>query len=147
MFFGVGVLCRKLYSFVVYLYVNGSGSITSVGEEPSINYFGDIYRRLRAETSIACDRIWPNFELIRDFMVVFVSCKNEEDPIKKDGARVATTFSHCKFMGNFSANSAVVDRIWPNFELIHGFKVVLVSCKNVEYMIKNEDARLAYHNQ
>ena len=23
----------KLYSFVVYLYVNGSGSITSVGEE------------------------------------------------------------------------------------------------------------------
>ena len=25
--------CRKLYSFVVYLYVNSSGSITSVGEE------------------------------------------------------------------------------------------------------------------
>ena len=24
---------RSLYSFVVYLYVNGSGSITSVGEE------------------------------------------------------------------------------------------------------------------
>ena len=31
--FGVGVSCRKLYYFVVYLYVNGSGSITSVGEE------------------------------------------------------------------------------------------------------------------
>ena len=31
--FGVGVSCRKLYSFVIYLYVNGSGSITSVGEE------------------------------------------------------------------------------------------------------------------
>ena len=30
---GVGVSCRYLYSFVVYLYVNGSGSITSVGEE------------------------------------------------------------------------------------------------------------------
>ena len=26
-------MCRSLYSFVVYLYVNGSGSITSVGEE------------------------------------------------------------------------------------------------------------------
>ena len=25
--------CRNLYSFGVYLYVNGSGSITSVGEE------------------------------------------------------------------------------------------------------------------
>ena len=31
--FGVGVSCRNLYSFVVYLYVNGSGSITSVEEE------------------------------------------------------------------------------------------------------------------
>ena len=31
--FRVGVSCRYLYSFVVYLYVNGSGSITSVGEE------------------------------------------------------------------------------------------------------------------
>ena len=30
---GVGVSCRNLYSFVVYLYVNGNGSITSVGEE------------------------------------------------------------------------------------------------------------------
>ena len=31
--FGVGVSCCNLYSFVVYLYVSGSGSITSVGEE------------------------------------------------------------------------------------------------------------------
>ena len=28
--FGVGVSCHNLSSFVVYLYVNGSGSITSV---------------------------------------------------------------------------------------------------------------------
>ena len=31
--FGVNVSCHKLYSFVVYLYVHGSGSITSVEEE------------------------------------------------------------------------------------------------------------------
>ena len=31
--FGVGVSCRNLFSFVVYLYVSRSGSITSVGEE------------------------------------------------------------------------------------------------------------------
>ena len=30
---GVGVSCRILYSFVGYLYVNGGGSITSVGEK------------------------------------------------------------------------------------------------------------------
>ena len=33
MVFGVDVSCRILYSFVGYLYVSGSGSITSVGEE------------------------------------------------------------------------------------------------------------------
>ena len=33
MFFGVGVSCRNLYTFVVYLYANDSESITSVGEE------------------------------------------------------------------------------------------------------------------
>ena len=33
MFFEVGVSSRILYSFVGYLYVSGSGSITSVGEE------------------------------------------------------------------------------------------------------------------
>ena len=33
MFFGVSVSFRILYSFGVYLYLNGSGSITSVGEE------------------------------------------------------------------------------------------------------------------
>ena len=31
--FGVGVSCRNLYYFVVYLYVSGSGSITTVLEK------------------------------------------------------------------------------------------------------------------
>ena len=31
--FGVGVSCRNLYYFVVYLYVSGSGSITTVWEK------------------------------------------------------------------------------------------------------------------
>ena len=31
--FGVGVSCRILYTFVVYVNVSRSGSITSVGEE------------------------------------------------------------------------------------------------------------------
>ena len=32
-YFGVGVSCHTFYYFVVYLYVNGSGPVTSVGEE------------------------------------------------------------------------------------------------------------------
>ena len=42
MLFGVGVLCRILYSTVSYLHVSCSGSITSVGEKrtnlPAIVY-------------------------------------------------------------------------------------------------------------
>ena len=33
MFFGAGVSCRILYSFVGYLYVSSSGPITPVEEE------------------------------------------------------------------------------------------------------------------
>ena len=32
-----------------------------------------------------------NFEPIRDIMDLLVACKNEEDPIKNEGARVVTT--------------------------------------------------------
>ena len=37
--------------------------------------------------------ILPNFEPIQDIMVVLVTCKNQEDPIKNEGARVVTRFS------------------------------------------------------
>ena len=32
----------------------------------------------------------PNFKLVRDIIVVLLTCKNEEDPIKNEGARVLT---------------------------------------------------------
>ena len=34
-------------------------------------------------------------------MVVLVTCKNEEDPLKNEGARVSQQISHCKSMGIF----------------------------------------------
>ena len=37
--------------------------------------------------------IWPEFELIRDFMAVLVTCKFDEDPIKSEVAIVWTTLS------------------------------------------------------
>ena len=37
------------------------------------------------------EMIWQNFKLVRDFMVVIVTCKHEEDPIKNEGTRVFTT--------------------------------------------------------
>ena len=56
-------------------------------------------------------------------------------------------FSHYKSMGIFfrrsrAANSAVLDPIWPNFELVRDVMDVLVTCKYEEYPIKNEGARV-----
>ena len=54
---------------------------------------GDFSRHSRAANSAICSRTWPKFELIRDVVVVLVIFKNEEDPIKNEVARGATTFS------------------------------------------------------
>ena len=35
-----------------------------------------------------CGQIGPTFELVRDFILVLLICKDEEDPIKHEGARV-----------------------------------------------------------
>ena len=42
--------------------------------------------------SNSSEMLWLSL-FIRDVMVVLVTCKNEEDPIKNEVARVATTFS------------------------------------------------------
>ena len=44
--------------------------------------------------------VWPQHKIMI-FQTLLVTCKNEEDPLKNNGARVATTFSHYKSMGIF----------------------------------------------
>ena len=39
-----------------------------------------------ATNSAVGDRIWSNFKLIRDIMVAHLTGKNEEVPIKNEGA-------------------------------------------------------------
>ena len=43
-----------------------------------------VFRRSRAANSEVSDGILPKFELIQAFIVVLVTCKNEEDPIKNE---------------------------------------------------------------
>ena len=44
----------------------------------------------------------PKFELTHAFIVVLVTCKNEEDPIKNKGDRVLKHFSYYRSIGIFS---------------------------------------------
>ena len=51
-----------------------------------------------------------NLKLCPDFMVVIVTCTNEEDPVKNEGARVLTT-SYINFsdaQGQVTPESVVV---------------------------------------
>ena len=80
-------------------------------------------------------------------MQVLVTCKNEDDRIKNEGARVFARFLPLKVYGDFSrcpraAYSAVLGLIWPTFEILRDVIDVLVTCKYEEDPIKNEGARV-----
>ena len=60
-----------------------------------------IARWSRAEYPVDSGGIWPKFKLIQAFLHDLDTCKNEEDPIKTEVARVATTSAHYKSMGIF----------------------------------------------
>ena len=51
-----------------------------------------IFLHSRADNSIVSGGIWQTFELEQALMHFLVTCKNEEDPINNEFARVATTF-------------------------------------------------------
>ena len=46
-----------------------------------------------SDTAQVLRQILPNSEPIQDFMVVLFTCKNKEEPIENEGARVVTRFS------------------------------------------------------
>ena len=73
-------------------------------------------------------------------MHVLDTCKNEENPIKNEGARVSQDFSHYKSMGIFP--DAQGQPTPQNFELVRHVMDVLVTCKYEEDPIKNEGARV-----
>ena len=107
---------------------------------------GRFFRCSRAANSAVSGGIPLKLVLIQAFMVVLVTCKNEEDPIKKEGSRVLTRFSPLHVYWNFfkrsrAANSAVCGRIGPKFKHVPDFMVVLLTYKNEEDPIKNKGAR------
>ena len=72
-------------------------------------------------------------------MAVLVTCKNEKDSIKNEGARVFTTLyiiKDCFFRRSRAATSVVCGGILPKVEEIQAFMQVLFTCKNEEDPIK-----------
>ena len=74
-------------------------------------------------------------------MSLLVACKNEEDPIKNEGARVVTTL-FIDFSDAQGQLTPISDGILPKFKPIQAFMVDLVTCKNEEDPSKNEGTRV-----
>ena len=74
-------------------------------------------------------------------MSFLVACKNEEDPMKNEGARVVTTlfidFSDAQ--GQLTPKSVMES---CRYQTHWSFMVGLVTCKNEEHQSKNEGTRV-----
>ena len=66
------------------------------------------FRHSRAAYSEVSGGILPKIEFIQAFIVVLVTCKNEEDPIKNEGGRVLTSllFDFSDAQGQLTSKSA-----------------------------------------
>ena len=100
---------------------------------PHYKSMGIFFKRSRAANSAFHGRNWPKLELVLDFMVVLLTCMNQEDPIKNEGAN--KIICCCFFRRSRAANSKVSGGFLPKFEL-------LVTCKNEEDPIKNKGSRV-----
>ena len=74
-------------------------------------------------------------------MVILVTCKYEEDPIKNEGARVVTTLKNQFLSRSRAANSIIGDGILTKLKHIQAFIVVLLICKYKEDPFKIESTR------
>ena len=73
--------------------IKGSNSVANLPKFELMcvhNIMRQFFRRARADNSGVGGGIWPKFELIQAFMHVLTTCKNEDDRIKNEGARVFT---------------------------------------------------------
>ena len=96
-----------------------------------------VFRYSRAANSGVSDGIWPKFKLIHTFKYVLVTYKDEENQMKNEGARVATTL-----YSNILAAQGAGGWVWRKIKLIQTFMEVLVPCKNEEDPFKNEGTKV-----
>ena len=65
----------------------------------ALSYSQKVFRFSRASNSEVERSIWPEFERVRDFMLVLFTGKFDDDPIQNKVAIVSTKFSPLQPMG------------------------------------------------
>ena len=77
---------------VLLICKNEENPIKNRGAKSVLNIIHHFFRCARADNSGVGGGIWPKFELIQALMHVLVTCENEDDRFKNEGARVFTRF-------------------------------------------------------
>ena len=97
------------------------------------------FRPSRAAYSIVSGWIRSKYKLILAFMHILVTYKNEEDQIKNERARVATTVLHCKSFviipdaqGQLTPQSQLRARGNSNSSELLWLSSLVITCKNEE---------------
>ena len=95
---GIPLKSELIQAFIVVLVTckNEKDPIKNTGSRvltrfPPHNKNRIFFKRSRAANSAVCGQIGPKFELIQNYIVVLVTCKNEEDPIKNQSTRELTS--------------------------------------------------------
>ena len=75
-------------------------------------------------------------------MIVFVTYKNEEDPIRKWRHKSDHNIIQQFLRRTKAANSPIIDGIWLKFKRIQAFIEHLITCKHKDDPSKNEGTRV-----
>ena len=75
-----------------------------------------MFRCSRAANSVVGGRVWPQIKLSQALMVLFVTCKNEEDPLKMKALEWSQHIYHCKSMQIFA--DAPQGQFTPHLKLV-----------------------------
>ena len=81
---------KLIQAFMIFLIICRNEE-DSTNTSPIISLLGFFQTSGAANSSVPCPMV-PNFKPNRDLMVVLVTCKNKEEPIKSEEAKVVTRF-------------------------------------------------------
>ena len=85
----------------------------------------------KASNSHMNNPICPNFILVRDFMIVLVICKFDEQPLQNEIAIVHTTFSLLYVYGRLKRKQLSLNSpIYPKIDFYQDLKAVLMKIRS-----------------
>ena len=132
------------FIYVLVIYKNEENQMKNEGSRVVITLYSYVYfRRSRAANYVAGGWVWPKIKLIQTFMVVLVTCKNEEIHSKMKVLEWSQQISNCKSMqifydvkGKLTAQSEVGSNLNLNSSKLLWLSVLPARIKKIQSKMK-----------